>query len=250
VSVASAGRCVANAMTLLVPASCLVDSDCPPGATCQADFVVEATPTLDTDHDGVPDARDNCPFVFNPDQRDTDHDGVGDACSSQTCGNNLREGTEVCDGADAAACPGQCLPDCTCACTAVTDPNATVTVTTKNDAGKLKAKFAVGLLGGYTNEPVTVRLDDTDSHPIVQQDVGTLAPKGTSGTAWLYKAKFGLQKVGLRNLGPSHGNLFQVTAKAKNWFSTADANQSTASTTMTVRIGPQCVTHVVTKKVD
>jgi len=32
----------------------------------------------------------------------------------QTCGNNLREGSEQCDGTDAAACPGQCLGNCTC----------------------------------------------------------------------------------------------------------------------------------------
>jgi len=31
-----------------------------------------------------------------------------------TCGNATRQGAEVCDGADAAACPGLCKPDCTC----------------------------------------------------------------------------------------------------------------------------------------
>jgi hypothetical protein len=31
-----------------------------------------------------------------------------------TCGNNVREGTEACDGTDATACPGQCQSDCTC----------------------------------------------------------------------------------------------------------------------------------------
>jgi PA domain-containing protein/thrombospondin type 3 repeat protein len=34
----------------------------------------------DADGDGVPDAIDNCPFTFNPDQADSNHDGVGDAC--------------------------------------------------------------------------------------------------------------------------------------------------------------------------
>jgi len=34
----------------------------------------------DTDGDGIPDARDNCPGVPNPDQADADHDGVGDVC--------------------------------------------------------------------------------------------------------------------------------------------------------------------------
>jgi hypothetical protein len=39
------------------------------------------TPTpVDTDGDGVPDNRDNCPFVANPDQADDDHDGIGNAC--------------------------------------------------------------------------------------------------------------------------------------------------------------------------
>ena len=32
----------------------------------------------------------------------------------QTCGNDLREGTEECDGTDDVNCPGECLADCTC----------------------------------------------------------------------------------------------------------------------------------------
>ncbi|HEX3609304.1 MAG TPA: thrombospondin type 3 repeat-containing protein [Solirubrobacterales bacterium] len=38
------------------------------------------TPALDTDHDGIADASDNCPTVANPDQADADADGIGDAC--------------------------------------------------------------------------------------------------------------------------------------------------------------------------
>jgi hypothetical protein len=34
----------------------------------------------DADKDSVPDAQDNCPLVYNPDQKDTDNDGVGDVC--------------------------------------------------------------------------------------------------------------------------------------------------------------------------
>ena len=35
-------------------------------------------------------------------------------CPTQTCGNDVREGSEVCDGVDATACPGVCQADCTC----------------------------------------------------------------------------------------------------------------------------------------
>ena len=41
--------------------------------------VIQPAPA-DADHDGVPDARDDCPSVANPSQADGDHDGVGDAC--------------------------------------------------------------------------------------------------------------------------------------------------------------------------
>jgi len=37
---------------------------------------------------------------------------IGDCAE---CGNNSRERNEECDGTDDAACPGLCLPDCTCA---------------------------------------------------------------------------------------------------------------------------------------
>jgi hypothetical protein len=36
--------------------------------------------TPDRDHDDVPDALDDCPTVFNPDQADALGDGTGDAC--------------------------------------------------------------------------------------------------------------------------------------------------------------------------
>jgi PKD repeat protein len=34
----------------------------------------------DSDLDGIGDACDNCPSNYNPDQADVDHDGIGDAC--------------------------------------------------------------------------------------------------------------------------------------------------------------------------
>ncbi len=40
-------------------------------------------PPPDQDHDGIPDFRDNCPAVYNPDQADSDHNGIGDACDEK-----------------------------------------------------------------------------------------------------------------------------------------------------------------------
>jgi len=37
-------------------------------------------PPPDRDKDGVPDFKDNCPDVYNPDQADLDHNGIGDKC--------------------------------------------------------------------------------------------------------------------------------------------------------------------------
>jgi hypothetical protein len=57
----------------------------------------------DQDADGVPDGRDNCPSVANPDQADTDRDGEGDACDTSD-----RDADGVPDTAD--NCPGVANP--------------------------------------------------------------------------------------------------------------------------------------------
>lgn len=55
-------------------------SGCSVATTCQ-DGVCEGGPgAADTDNDGICNADDNCPLVYNPDQKDTDGDGVGDVC--------------------------------------------------------------------------------------------------------------------------------------------------------------------------
>jgi len=38
----------------------------------------------DYDDDGIIDSKDNCPLVYNPDQKDTDGDGMGDLCDDNT----------------------------------------------------------------------------------------------------------------------------------------------------------------------
>jgi hypothetical protein len=40
-------------------------------------------PPPDQDKDGIPDFRDNCPAIANPDQGDIDHDNIGTACETE-----------------------------------------------------------------------------------------------------------------------------------------------------------------------
>jgi hypothetical protein len=45
------------------------------------DYLNGALGSVDYDHDGVENCRDNCPLDANADQKDSDSDGVGDACA-------------------------------------------------------------------------------------------------------------------------------------------------------------------------
>jgi len=78
---------------------CRMDKDCPNrlASHCEPDLVIHALD--DQDGDEIPDIVDNCPTVFNPEQRDSDGNGVGDACQCPT----------GCDDGDACTQDG-CTP--------------------------------------------------------------------------------------------------------------------------------------------
>jgi MYXO-CTERM domain-containing protein len=50
----------------------------------------------DSDHDGIDDDLDNCPFTPNPDQLDTDGDGVGDVCDNCVDTANQNQAANLC----------------------------------------------------------------------------------------------------------------------------------------------------------
>lgn len=68
-----------------------------PGSNLQIKFRTESSLNTDTDSDGVPDWRDNCPTVPNADQTDSNHDGVGDACTvADSDGDGVPDNTDNC----------------------------------------------------------------------------------------------------------------------------------------------------------
>lgn len=91
------------------PSACVKVADCSNGAQTDTDgdFIgdacdfCESSATGDPDHDGICENKDNCPFVFNPDQRNSDAftgDTDGDACSVGCQKDSDADGT--CDELD------------------------------------------------------------------------------------------------------------------------------------------------------
>jgi hypothetical protein len=65
------------------------------------DDVTITTLQADADHDGVPDAADNCPAAGNQDQANTDGDGQGNACDLDDDGDGAPDATDNCPAANA-----------------------------------------------------------------------------------------------------------------------------------------------------
>ncbi len=62
------------------PCLCLLLFGCDQVLGLQVPALPIDGPSFDSDHDGIEDAKDNCPEVANPHQSDFDLDGIGDDC--------------------------------------------------------------------------------------------------------------------------------------------------------------------------
>jgi len=62
----------------------------------ELDIVQVSTASGDKDGDGIKDIDDNCPSVYNPDQRDSVGNGIGDACRVKPLGDATGDGKVDC----------------------------------------------------------------------------------------------------------------------------------------------------------
>lgn len=78
------------------------------GAYC---FAADVEPG-DSDEDGILDADDNCPDIYNPVQEDLDEDGYGDACDEDIDGDDFLNDEDVCPRSNTEPDPEIIMDDC------------------------------------------------------------------------------------------------------------------------------------------
>jgi MYXO-CTERM domain-containing protein len=147
----------------------------------------------DSDHDGIDDALDNCPFVANPDQADGDGDAIGDVCDNcaltanhdqkvNSCGDIWAENMAGFSGRSATNNVGQVIGaacDLTC-----TPAKATVTPVTVS-------------LGSGPQSPGTATTPET-SAPASGEASCAVSNIGTEGApAGLFMTALGVLSIGL-----------------------------------------------------
>ncbi len=71
-------------------------------ASQEMSLAIDATSPflVDSDLDGIIDAKDNCPAAANSDQKDNDSDGLGDICDDDDDNDGLSDGTEMAFGSN------------------------------------------------------------------------------------------------------------------------------------------------------
>lgn len=72
------------------------DAICDEGEDNLFEVDIQTGEPPDGDEDEHPDASDNCPDVYNPDQKDSDGDGRGDACDEDDDNDGIPDDEEEC----------------------------------------------------------------------------------------------------------------------------------------------------------
>jgi len=147
----------------------------------------------DSDHDGIDDQLDNCPFTPNTDQLDTDGDGVGDVCDNcvgvgnhdqlaNTCGDLWSKGNYL-ENSQFAENIGLIKGSaCDVSCTPTTDRKSiSVNLTHTNDSHPIGADPT----GGNGNTPKS-------------GEVACSATAGPAGSVpmWVWGSAIGIVSLG------------------------------------------------------
>jgi hypothetical protein len=156
VAITGVGANVNPALTALQSCSDTVDNDgnagadaLDPGCTCNT--------ANDTDCDGVPNAGDNCPAVWNPEQTDNDGDGQGDVCDTDDDADGFTDAIEWWTGTDPFnKCPNLTAPKRD-AWPLDQDKNRTITVV--GDVLKYSGKIGATVAGSPPTSWANRRLD-------------------------------------------------------------------------------------------
>jgi hypothetical protein len=234
------GRCLRDHGT------CRTDEDCSRG-TCELSQGLVVQTAADTDSDEVPDAFDDCPFRWDPDQRDSDGDKVGDACDVQTCGNGVVEAGETCDGESPdGACPDRCRSDCTCpACVVVSSADARLRIAKRQGAMRLALQLPLDV---YADGPVRFRLENLDG-AIASGVVSPTRRSDRPSKVLRFRGPGpGITRVNIRRYPSRQHPRTLLRAAAQRWFRPIDAD--VAGTKLTVSVPGQCFTVAVTSKAE
>ncbi len=175
-----------------------------------------STPSDDVEGDGVPAPSDNCPLVYNPDQRDTDGDGVGDTCDNcpavlnpGQCDINDNGNGDLCDNTAPVPTP-LALKQVKLKATSPNRSNGTILVQGTFDASELVGAF--GSLDAALEGGAMVGVTGVGLETAQRIVVPTLMCASLRGTIrCIGSAKERIQFGGTRT-----GNLFKVRITARN----------------------------------
>jgi Matrixin len=167
------------------------------------------TPTAvvpDADHDGVPDATDNCPSTPNASQTDVDDDGIGDAC----------------DNCAAVFDPEQDPADA-CGLLDIRRVRISLGRDTNDDRLSLDGTFSAAsaqmTLGDIAGQPVTLTIYNASGDVVLNVTVpGDLWRSNRRGTQLVFKDRSGTVLGGVTRitLRSRDGTNYRLTLAAKS----------------------------------
>ena len=175
----------------------------------------------DSDNDGIPNAKDNCPLVANPSQVDNDNNGIGDDCDLFTCCDSIPPDSESCDKKTIKQCREEerivfdCIPPLKKG-TSTSAPNDSITF-----FDSLRNFFGKGITSSFQTSGGLIYFGGTSSGGTQGTSSGGTTPRGgtsSGGTSSGAPAETNQDFVNLDSngdgkvvVGGKHSNTFMAT---------------------------------------